>query len=63
MRPKLSNGEWREDFDPIDTHGQGFIEGNAWNYGLYVPQDIDKMISMMGGKDTFSAHLDKIIHH
>jgi len=60
MRPKLANGEWRAEFDPIDTHGQGFIEGNAWNYGLYVPQDIDKMIEMMGGKDTFSAHLDKI---
>ena len=60
MRPKLANGEWRAEFDPIDTHGQGFIEGNAWNYGLYVPQDIDEMISMMGGKDTFSAHLDKI---
>ena len=40
MRPKLANGNFREDFDPMDTHGQGFIEGNAWNYGLYVPQDI-----------------------
>jgi predicted alpha-1,2-mannosidase len=60
MRPKLANGEWRKDFDPLDTHGQGFIEGNAWNYGLYVPQDIDKMISMMGGKDDFSKHLDRI---
>jgi len=60
MRPKLASGDWRAKFDPIDTHGQGFIEGNAWNYGLYVPQDINKMIEMMGGKDTFSAHLDKI---
>jgi predicted alpha-1,2-mannosidase len=60
MRPKLANGEWRKDFDPLDTHGQGFIEGNAWNYGLYVPHEIDTMIAMMGGKDAFSAHLDKI---
>lgn len=60
MRPKLSDGSWREEFDPIDTHGQGFIEGNAWNYGLYVPHEIDNMIEMMGGKDSFSAHLDKI---
>ena len=60
MRPKLANGEWRKDFDPIDTHGQGFIEGNAWNYGLYVPHNIDKMIAMMGGKDKFSVHLDRI---
>lgn len=60
MRPKLSNGKWRKEFDPIDTHGQGFIEGNAWNYGLYVPHDLDNMISMMGGKDQFSDHLDMI---
>ncbi|MBE0652675.1 MAG: GH92 family glycosyl hydrolase, partial [Bacteroidales bacterium] len=60
MSPKLSNGEWRKSFDPLDTHGQGFIEGNAWNYGLYVPHEIDKMISMMGGKEEFSKHLDRI---
>ena len=47
MRPKLANGSFRKDFDPMDTHGQGFIEGNAWNYGLYVPQDIEAMIEMM----------------
>ena len=60
MRPKLSNGKFRKDFDPMDTHGQGFIEGNAWNYGLYVPQNINGMINMMGGKKRFSQHLDSI---
>jgi len=60
MRPKLKNGEWRAEFSPVNTHGQGFIEGNAWNYGLYVPHQIDTMIAMMGGKDQFSEHLDMI---
>ena len=60
MRPRLSSGEFREAFDPMDTHGQGFIEGNAWNYGLYVPQDIDKMIDMMGGNARFTEHLDSL---
>ncbi|MCG6188917.1 GH92 family glycosyl hydrolase [Maribellus maritimus] len=60
MRPKLKNGEWRKNFDPMDTHGQGFIEGNAWNYGLYVPHEIDTMIEMMGGKEKFAQSLDKI---
>jgi predicted alpha-1,2-mannosidase len=60
MRPKLADGTFREDFDPMDTHGQGFIEGNAWNYGLYVPQNIDKMILMMGGKEQVSEHLDSL---
>ena len=60
MRPRLSNGDFRENFDPMDTHGQGFIEGNAWNYGLYVPQNIDKMVDMMGGKESFTQHLDSL---
>lgn len=60
MQPKLSTGAWRHEFDPLDTEGQGFIEGNALNYGLYVPQQIDTMIAMMGGKEHFAAHLDKI---
>ena len=60
MRPKLADGTFRKNFDPMDTHGQGFIEGNAWNYGLYVPQNIDHMIKMMGGKKQFSRHLDSL---
>ena len=60
MRPKLSNGGFRPDFDPIDTHGQGFIEGNALNYGLYVPHQTATMIDLMGGKEAFAKHLDII---
>lgn len=60
MRPKLADGTFRTNFDPMDTHGQGFIEGNAWNYGLYVPQNIDKMVTMMGGKKRFTQHLDSL---
>ncbi|HQU71027.1 MAG TPA: glycoside hydrolase family 92 protein, partial [Calditrichia bacterium] len=60
MRPRLSDGSFRKDFDPMDTHGQGFIEGNAWNYGLYVPQDIEGMVEMMGGKKRLTARLDSL---
>lgn len=60
MSPKLSDGTFRKNFDPLDTHGQGFIEGNAWNYGLYVPHQLDKMVAMMGGKERFSQHLDSL---
>lgn len=60
MRPKLSDGMFKPDFNSMDTHGQGFIEGNAWNYGLYVPQNIEKMVTMMGGKERFSLHLDSL---
>lgn len=60
MRPKLSDGTFKEEFDELDTHGQGFIEGNSWNYSLYVPHAPEKMIEMMGGKDVFSKHLDSL---
>jgi predicted alpha-1,2-mannosidase len=60
MRPRLSDGSWKTPFDALNTHGQGFIEGNAWNYSLYVPHRIPEMISLMGGKEKFSGHLDSL---
>ena len=60
MRPKMSDGKFREKFDPLQTHDQGFIEGNAWNYSLYVPHQPGEMIEMMGGKDKFARHLDEL---
>jgi predicted alpha-1,2-mannosidase len=60
MRPKLANGKFREKFDALQTHDQGFIEGNAWNYSLYVPHQPEKMIAAMGGKKKFAAHLDEL---
>ena len=60
MRPRLSDGSWKSPFDVLSTHGHGFIEGNAWNYSLYVPHDIPAMIDLMGGKKKFSKHLDSL---
>ena len=60
MRPRMSDGKFREKFDPLQTHDQGFIEGNAWNYSLYVPHDPDGMIEMFGGKQKFTRYLDEL---
>jgi len=60
MRPKMSDGQFRKEFDALSTHGQGFIEGNAWNYSLYVPHDPAAMIELMGGKEKFSRHMDEL---
>ena len=60
MRPKLSDGNFRKNFDPLRTIDEGFIEGNAWNYSLYVPQAPDSLIAMMGGKQKFVKHLDSL---
>jgi predicted alpha-1,2-mannosidase len=60
MRPRLDNGTFRAAFDPLKTDNQGFIEGNAWNYSLYVPQYPAEMIELRGGKKSFSKHLDSL---
>lgn len=60
MRPRFSDGSFRKEFDPLDTHGQGFIEGNAWTYSLFVPHDVENMIRAMGGEKRFIEHLDSL---
>ncbi|RYJ37357.1 Alpha-1,2-mannosidase [Flavobacterium anhuiense] len=62
MRPKLNDGTFKKEFDPLDTHGQGFIEGNSWNYSLYVPQDPSDMIQLMGGNEKFKVRLDSLFN-
>jgi len=62
MRPKLIDGTFKKEFDPLDTHGQGFIEGNSWNYSLYVPQDPADMIKLMGGNEKFKVRLDSLFN-
>ena len=37
-----SSGKFLPNFDPLKTEGQGFIEGNSWNYSLYVPHDVGR---------------------
>lgn len=60
MRPRHSDGSFKKEFDVLSTHDQGFIEGNAWNFSLFVPQDPATMINMMGGKKRFVKHLDSL---
>lgn len=60
VRPKDSKGLFKADFDPLDTHGQGFIEGNTWNYSFFVPHDVNGLISNMGGERRFVEKLDSL---
>ena len=59
-RPRYRNGAWKENFDLLDTHGQGFIEGNSWNYSFFVPHDLPGLIEQMGGKAIFERRLDSL---
>jgi predicted alpha-1,2-mannosidase len=60
MRPRLSDGSFRKNFDVLSTNNQGFIEGNAWNFSFFVPQDPKGMIQSMGGNKQFVPHLDSL---
>lgn len=60
VRPRMTDGSWKEPFDNMDTHGQGFIEGNSWNYSFYVPHDVNGMMARMGGDARFAERLDSL---
>ena len=58
MRAKL-NGAWVTPFDPKEVNSY-YTEANAWQYSFFVPQDIQGLIRMMGGKDAFARKLDQL---
>ena len=60
MRARKEDGSFKAAFDPLSTHGQGYIEGNSWNYSFFVPHNPDELITLMGGKKKFGARLDTL---
>lgn len=50
MQPKDSLGKWKEPFDPLQ-YDNGFIEGNAAQFSWFVPHDLGRLFTLMGGKD------------
>ncbi|MBN2134298.1 MAG: GH92 family glycosyl hydrolase [Acidobacteria bacterium] len=60
IRAKDSKGNWLEPFDPLKTAGQGYIEGNALNYSLHIPQDIKGYTDLLGGEKNLEDMLDQI---
>ncbi|HVS92198.1 MAG TPA: GH92 family glycosyl hydrolase [Mucilaginibacter sp.] len=63
MHPRLADGTFRKNFDPFTTNNMGFIEGNAWNYTLYVPHDPKGLIQTMGGNKRFVAYIDSLFSY
>jgi putative alpha-1,2-mannosidase len=52
MRPKDRDHKWMEDFDPA-AYTRKYTQGNAWQYTTFVPQDIPRLVEMMGGDMQF----------
>ena len=64
MRGKLRNGNWTTPFDPAYSKHEGsdYTEGNAWQYLWLVPQDVNGLIELLGGKEPFANKLDQLFH-
>ena len=58
--PKYKDGSWKKDFSPLQTYGEGFIEGNSANYSFHVPHDVKGMIECFGGDKKFIERLDDL---
>lgn len=56
FRPRI-NGGYLESFDPREVNFH-YTEANAWQYSLYVPQDMNNLITLMGGDYEFGCRLD-----
>jgi predicted alpha-1,2-mannosidase len=59
-RPRYANGTFKRPFSPLQTYGEGFIEGNSANYSFHVPHDVFGMIRCMGGEKNFIYQLDHL---
>ncbi|MBR4994682.1 MAG: GH92 family glycosyl hydrolase [Alistipes sp.] len=59
-RPKYRDGSFKQEFDVLQTHGEGFIEGNSWNFSFHVPHDVFGVINQMGGEQEFLRKLDEL---
>lgn len=55
--PRYLDGTFKKDLDPYQTYGEGFIEGNSWNFSFHAPQDVFGLMQYMGGEQAF---LDKL---
>ena len=61
MRAKKTDGSWSMPFDPLySKYGGDYTEGNAWQYTWYVPQDVQGLINLMGGREKFVEKLDSL---
>ena len=64
MRAKSVDGKsWSLPFDPkyaVHRNGANYTEGNAWQHSWFVPHDVENLIAMHGGTETFTARLEQL---
>ncbi|MDQ6647205.1 MAG: GH92 family glycosyl hydrolase [Pseudomonadota bacterium] len=59
MRGKTADGKWISPFDPAEPYYNFMMkEGSGWSTLWLVPQDVQGLINLLGGRDAFNAKLD-----
>ena len=59
FQPKDDKGNWLEPFDPLSYENPCFVEGNAWQYMWFVPQNPQGLIDLFGGVKPFIKKLNE----
>ncbi len=59
MRGRNEDGSFQDPFNPFKW-GDAFTEGNAWHYTWSVFHDIQGLVDLMGGRETFVSMLDSV---
>jgi predicted alpha-1,2-mannosidase len=62
MRGVNADGSWKAPFNPrYSNHRRDeYVEGNAWQWTWFVPHDVNGLISLYGGKSSFTQKLDSL---
>jgi putative alpha-1,2-mannosidase len=68
FQPKYMNGTWGyqdpiacsplADFCSLTSNPSETFESSSWEYMFFVPHDVRKVISLLGGRETFLRRLD-----
>ena len=61
MRGKNQDGSFQSPFNPFKW-GDAFTEGNSWHYTWSVFQDVEGLMTLMGGEKAFVDMLDSVFN-
>lgn len=59
MRGRNRDGSFQSPFNPFKW-GDAFTEGNSWHYTWSVFHDVEGLINLMGGRESFISMLDSV---
>jgi predicted alpha-1,2-mannosidase len=62
MRGVNADGSWKTPFNPRFSNHRvdEYVEGNSWQWSWFVPQDVEGLVSLYGGREKFIQKLDSL---